>query len=44
MSDEGKLFIGGLSYDTTEQSLEEAFSKYGTIAKGWCLLFIAFIL
>ncbi|KTF86969.1 hypothetical protein cypCar_00033915 [Cyprinus carpio] len=33
MSDEGKLFIGGLSYDTTEQSLEEAFSKYGSIAK-----------
>ncbi|XP_051551310.1 cold-inducible RNA-binding protein B-like isoform X1 [Myxocyprinus asiaticus] len=33
MSDEGKLFIGGLSYDTNEQSLEEAFSKYGTIAK-----------
>lgn len=34
MSDEGKLFIGGLSYETTEHSLEEAFSKYGTIAKG----------
>lgn len=34
MSDEGKLFVGGLSYDTTEQSLEEAFSKYGTISKG----------
>ncbi|XP_060797374.1 cold inducible RNA binding protein b isoform X5 [Neoarius graeffei] len=33
MSDEGKLFIGGLSYETTEHSLEEAFSKYGTIAK-----------
>ncbi|KAK1805929.1 hypothetical protein P4O66_012975 [Electrophorus voltai] len=33
MSDEGKLFIGGLSYETTEQSLEDAFSKYGTIAK-----------
>uniref|UniRef100_A0A8C1QDS7 Cold-inducible RNA-binding protein B-like n=1 Tax=Cyprinus carpio TaxID=7962 RepID=A0A8C1QDS7_CYPCA len=33
MSDEGKLFIGGLSYETTEQSLEEAFSKYGSIAK-----------
>ncbi|XP_036412677.1 cold inducible RNA binding protein a isoform X3 [Colossoma macropomum] len=31
MSDEGKLFIGGLSFDTTEQSLEEAFSKYGVI-------------
>ncbi len=34
MSDEGKLFIGGLSYETTEQSLEESFSKYGSIAKG----------
>uniref|UniRef100_A0AAY4C9U0 RRM domain-containing protein n=1 Tax=Denticeps clupeoides TaxID=299321 RepID=A0AAY4C9U0_9TELE len=33
MSDEGKLFVGGLSYDTNEQSLEEAFSRYGTIAK-----------
>ncbi|XP_076150456.1 cold inducible RNA binding protein a isoform X3 [Alosa pseudoharengus] len=32
MSDEGKLFVGGLSFDTTEQSLEEAFSKYGVIA------------
>ena len=32
MSDEGKLFIGGLSFDTTEQSLEEAFSKYGAIS------------
>jgi len=33
MSDEGKLFIGGLSFDTTEDSLAEAFSKYGNIAK-----------
>ncbi|CDQ77436.1 unnamed protein product [Oncorhynchus mykiss] len=33
MSDEGKLFVGGLSFDTTEQSLAEAFSKYGNIAK-----------
>ena len=32
MSDEGKLFVGGLSFDTTEQSLEEAFSKYGAIS------------
>ncbi|XP_031418788.1 cold-inducible RNA-binding protein isoform X3 [Clupea harengus] len=32
MSDEGKLFVGGLSFDTTEQSLEEAFSKYGVIS------------
>src|SRR4029434_6891223 len=32
MSDEGKLFIGGLSFHTTEQSLEEAFSKYGAIS------------
>ncbi|XP_048845742.1 cold-inducible RNA-binding protein B-like isoform X1 [Brienomyrus brachyistius] len=33
MSDEGKLFVGGLSFDTNEESLEEAFSKYGTITK-----------
>lgn len=36
MSDEGKLFIGGLSFDTTEQSLEDAFSKYGVITNGEC--------
>lgn len=34
MSDEGKLFIGGLSFDTTEESLAAAFGKYGTIEKG----------
>lgn len=34
MSDEGKLFIGGLSFETNEESLEKAFSKYGTIEKG----------
>jgi len=33
MSDEGKLFIGGLSFDTTEDSLSNAFSKYGSISK-----------
>ncbi|KAL3041210.1 hypothetical protein OYC64_019420 [Pagothenia borchgrevinki] len=33
MSDEGKLFIGGLSFDTNEESLAAAFSKYGTIEK-----------
>ncbi|XP_069595902.1 cold-inducible RNA-binding protein B-like [Ranitomeya imitator] len=32
-SDEGKLFIGGLSFDTDEQSLEQVFSKYGTVAE-----------
>lgn len=34
MSDEGKLFIGGLSFETTEDSLAAAFGKYGTIEKG----------
>ena len=34
MSDEGKLFVGGLSFDTTEEVLEEAFSKFGGISKG----------
>uniref|UniRef100_A0A8C2X106 RRM domain-containing protein n=1 Tax=Cyclopterus lumpus TaxID=8103 RepID=A0A8C2X106_CYCLU len=33
MSDEGKLFIGGLSFNTTDDSLAEAFGKYGAIAK-----------
>ncbi|TNN57482.1 Cold-inducible RNA-binding protein B [Liparis tanakae] len=31
MSDEGKLFIGGLSFDTTDESLKGAFEKYGAI-------------
>ena len=26
-----KLFIGGLSYDTTEDTLKEAFAKFGAI-------------
>ncbi|XP_073403298.1 cold-inducible RNA-binding protein B-like isoform X2 [Dendrobates tinctorius] len=32
-SDEGKLFIGGLSFDTDEQNLEQVFSKYGQISE-----------
>lgn len=26
-----KLYVGGLSYDTTEQTLKEAFSQAGTV-------------
>ncbi|XP_028459187.1 cold-inducible RNA-binding protein B-like [Sander lucioperca] len=33
MSDEGKLFVGGLSFDTNEESLAAAFGKFGTIEK-----------
>ncbi|XP_067841313.1 cold-inducible RNA-binding protein B-like [Heptranchias perlo] len=33
MSEEGKLFIGGLNFDTDEQALEEVFSKYGQISE-----------
>ncbi|XP_044076602.1 cold inducible RNA binding protein a isoform X8 [Siniperca chuatsi] len=33
MSDEGKLFIGGLSFETSEDTLASAFGKYGTIEK-----------
>ncbi|CAI9568404.1 unnamed protein product [Staurois parvus] len=32
-SDEGKLFIGGLSFDTNEQSLEQVFCKYGQVSE-----------
>lgn len=43
MSDEGKLFIGGLSFETNEDSLAAAFGKYGPIEKGklhdWIVLF-----
>ncbi|KAJ6299663.1 hypothetical protein OIU76_020609 [Salix suchowensis] len=29
-----KLFVGGLSYDTNETALKEAFGKYGEIIEG----------
>ncbi|KAM3914639.1 cold-inducible RNA-binding protein B-like isoform 2-T2 [Leptodactylus fuscus] len=29
---EGTLFVGGLSFDTDERSLEQVFSKYGNIS------------
>ncbi|XP_032876659.1 RNA-binding protein 3-like [Amblyraja radiata] len=31
MGDEGKLFVGGLNFETDEQALEEVFCKYGQI-------------
>ncbi|XP_062259630.1 cold inducible RNA binding protein a isoform X4 [Platichthys flesus] len=33
MSDEGKLFVGGLSFETNEESLSAAFGKYGNMEK-----------
>lgn len=30
-SDEGKLFIGGISWETTEEKLKEHFSDYGEV-------------
>ncbi|XP_072356692.1 uncharacterized protein [Scyliorhinus torazame] len=33
MTEDGKLFVGGLNFDTDEQSLEDVFSKYGQIAE-----------
>ncbi|KAJ1086383.1 hypothetical protein NDU88_006502 [Pleurodeles waltl] len=32
-SDDGKLFVGGLSFDTDEQNLEQQFAKYGQIVE-----------
>lgn len=33
MGDEGKLFVGGLNFDTDEQALEDVFCKYGQISE-----------
>ncbi|XP_078065643.1 cold-inducible RNA-binding protein B-like [Mustelus asterias] len=33
MTEAGKLFVGGLNFNTEEQSLEEVFSKYGQISE-----------
>ncbi|CAL8254053.1 unnamed protein product [Merluccius merluccius] len=33
MADEGKLFIGGLCFETDETSLKESFCKYGKVLK-----------
>lgn len=30
-SDQGKLFIGGISWDTTEENLTEYFGNYGEV-------------
>lgn len=32
-SDEGKLFIGGIAWDTTEETLREYFGKYGEVTE-----------
>ena len=31
MAEGAKLFIGGLSWDTTDQSLQDAFAQYGEV-------------
>jgi len=33
-----KLYIGGLSYDTTDQSLSDAFAKAGTVASATVII------
>lgn len=32
-SDQGKLFIGGISWETTEEKLSEHFSAYGEVTQ-----------
>jgi RNA-binding protein Musashi len=32
-SDEGKLFIGGISWETTEEKLKEHFGQYGGVSQ-----------
>lgn len=33
-SEEGKLFVGGLNFNTDEQALEDHFSSFGPISEG----------
>lgn len=32
-SDQGKLFIGGISWETSEENLKEHFGKYGEVSQ-----------
>lgn len=32
-SDEGKLFIGGIAWDTTEENLRDYFGQYGEVTQ-----------
>lgn len=32
-SDQGKLFIGGVSWETTEEKLKDHFEKYGEVTQ-----------
>lgn len=34
MGDNCKLYVGNLSYDSTEDDLREAFQKYGNLDQG----------
>ncbi|GKD74115.1 heterogeneous nuclear ribonucleoprotein 1-like protein [Tanacetum coccineum] len=32
-SDEGKVFLGGISWDTSEERINDYFSKYGVVSQ-----------
>ena len=43
MGDAGKLFVGGLSWNTDDNSLRSAFEKFGNVAEGELLYVIVFV-
>ena len=34
MGEEGKLFVGNISYETSEEKLQETFEEYGVVDDG----------
>ena len=41
-NDPGKMFVGGLSWQTTPESVREYFSQFGDVAEVYCWYIVEF--